>query len=183
MKIVVAITGASGVIYGVRLIEYLHAKRHEVYLILTKAGIKVLKHELNIEASDLRSKCAMMYDEDEIDAAPSSGSFYFDAMVIVPCSMKTLALIAHGLSSNLVARAADVALKERRKLILVTRETPLNKVHIMNMLKVSDMGGIVLPACPAFYHKPKSIDEIVNYVVGKILDQLKIEHNLFSRWK
>ncbi|RLF06607.1 MAG: aromatic acid decarboxylase [Thermoprotei archaeon] len=183
MKIVVAITGASGVIYGVRLVEYLHAAGHEVHLILTKAGIKVLKHELDLEAGDLEDKCTKIYNEDEIDAAPSSGSFYFDAMVIAPCSMKTLALIAHGLSSNLVARAADVALKERRKLILVTRETPLNRVHIVNMLKVSEMGGVVLPACPAFYHKPKNIDEIINYVVGKILDQLKIEHNLFSRWK
>ncbi|MHC1600769.1 MAG: UbiX family flavin prenyltransferase [Candidatus Nezhaarchaeales archaeon] len=183
MKIVIAITGASGVIYGVRLIEYLHATGHEVHLILTKAGIKVLKHELNIEVDDLKNKCTKMYSEDDIDAAPSSGSFHFDAMVIVPCSMKTLALIAHGLSNNLVARAADVTLKERRKLIVVTRETPLNRIHILNMLRVNDMGGIVLPACPAFYHKPKSLDDIINYVIGKILDQLKIEHNLFSRWK
>jgi len=182
MKIILAITGASGVIYGVRLLEVLHRLGHEVHLIITKVGELILKHELGMEAYELRGLCSKIYGEEEIDAPPSSGSALFEAMVIAPCSMKTLASIANGLSNNLVARAADVMLKERRRLIVVVRETPLNKVHILNMLKVNDMGGIVLPACPAFYHKPKSVEDLVNYVVGKILDLLGIEHDLFQRW-
>lgn len=182
MKIIVAITGASGVIYGVRLLEELNKLGHEVHLIVTKAGSLVLRRELGLEAQDLKDRCFKIYSEEEMDAPPSSGSSLFEVMAIVPCSMKTLASIANGLSNNLVTRAADVILKERRKLIMVVRETPLNRVHIINMLKVNDMGGIVLPACPAFYHKPRSIDDLVNYVVGKVLDQLGIEHKLFLRW-
>lgn len=182
MKIIVAITGASGVLYGVRLLEELHKRGHEVHAIVTKAGSLVLKHEVGIDLQGLKDFCRKVYGEDEIEAPMSSGSSRFDAMVIAPCSMKTLASIANGISNNLVARAADVILKERKKLILVVRETPLNRVHILNMLKVNDMGGIVLPACPAFYHKPTSIDDLVNYVVGKTLDQLGVEHDLFSRW-
>jgi len=182
MRVIIAITGASGAIYGVRLIEHLHSKGHEVHVILTKAGAKILKHELNMKPNDLRGFCSNLYDENDIEAPLSSGSFIFDAMIIAPCSMKTLAFIAHGLSHNLITRAADVALKERRKLIIVPRETPLNKIHLLNMLKIINLGGIILPACPAFYHKPKSLDDLVNFIVGKILDQLNIEHNLFSRW-
>jgi 4-hydroxy-3-polyprenylbenzoate decarboxylase len=182
MKIILAITGASGVIYGVSLLKALRELGHEVHLIVTKAGRLVLKHELGMELDELRSECFKIYDEEEIDAPPSSGSAQFEAMIIAPCSMKTLASIAHGFSNNLVTRAADVMLKERRKLILVIRETPLNKVHILNMLRVNDMGGIILPACPAFYHKPKKIEDLVNYVIGKVLDLLGIEHNLFQRW-
>ncbi|MCC6042062.1 MAG: UbiX family flavin prenyltransferase [Candidatus Verstraetearchaeota archaeon] len=182
MKIILAITGASGVIYGVKLLRVLHRLGHEVHLVVTKAGRLVLKHELNMEVGELRGECFNIYGEEEMDAPPSSGSARFEAMVIAPCSMKTLASIANGLSNNLVTRAADVMLKERRKLIVVVRETPLNRVHILNMLRVNDMGGIVLPACPAFYHKPKSIDDLVNYVVGKVLDLLGIEHDLFQRW-
>ena len=182
MKIILAITGASGVIYGVSLLKVLHGLGHEVHLIVTKAGRLVLKHELGMEVGELRGECSKIYDEEEIDAPPSSGSARFEAMIIAPCSMKTLASIANGLSNNLVTRAADVMLKERRKLIVVVRETPLNKAHILNMLRVSDMGGIVLPACPAFYHKPKSVEDLVNYVVGKVLDLLGIEHDLFQRW-
>jgi len=182
MKVILAMTGASGVIYGVKLLEVLHSLEHEVHLIVTRAGRLVLKHELDVDVHELKNKCSKIYDEEEIGAPPSSGSARFEAMVIAPCSMKTLASIANGLSDNLVTRAADVMLKERRRLIAVIRETPLNKAHILNMLRVSDMGGIVLPACPAFYHKPKSIEDLVNYVVGKVLDLLGIEHNLFQRW-
>lgn len=177
-----AITGASGVIYGVRLLEELKRLGHEVHLIVTRAGSLVLRHELGFEVQDLKDKCSRMYDEEDVDAPPSSGSSRFEAMVIAPCSMKTLALVANGLSINLVARAADVILKEGRKLIMVVRETPLNRVHIINMLKVNDMGGVILPACPAFYHKPRSINDLVNYIVGKVLNQLGIEHDLFPRW-
>ncbi len=182
MKIILAMTGASGVIYGVKLLEVLHRLGHEVHLIVTKAGGLVLKHELDMEVYELRGLCFKIYGEEEIDAPLSSGSARFEAMVIAPCSMKTLASIANGLSNNLVTRAADVMLKERRKLIVVIRETPLNKVHILNMLRVNDMGGVVLPACPAFYHRPKNIEDLVNYVVGKVLDLLGIEHDLFQRW-
>ncbi|MEM2214609.1 MAG: UbiX family flavin prenyltransferase [Candidatus Nezhaarchaeales archaeon] len=182
MKIIVAITGASGAIYGVRLLEELNKLGHDVHLIVTKAGSLILRHELGLEVQDLKGKCSRIYSEEEIDAPPSSGSSLFEAMVIAPCSMKTLASIANGFSNNLVTRAADVILKERKKLIMVVRETPLNRVHIINMLKASDMGAVVLPACPAFYHKPRNVEGLVNYVVGKVLDQLGIEHNLFLRW-
>jgi 4-hydroxy-3-polyprenylbenzoate decarboxylase len=182
MKVILAMTGASGVVYGVRLLEVLHSLGHEVHLIVTKAGRLVLKHEMGVEVHELKGRCFKIYDEEEIGAPPSSGSARFEAMVIAPCSMKTLASIANGLSNNLVTRAADVMLKERKRLILVVRETPLNKVHILNMLRINDMGGIVFPACPAFYHRPRSIEDLVNYVVGKILDLLGIEHDLFQRW-
>lgn len=182
MRMVLAITGASGVIYGVRLLEELHKMGNEIHLIITRNGVKVLKYELGIEEEDLRDKCFRIYKEDEMEAPPSSGSSRFEAMVIAPCSMRTLASIANGLSNNLVARAADVILKERKKLVVVIRETPLNRAHILNMLRVTEMGGVVLPACPAFYHKPRSVEDLVNYVVGKVLDQLGLEHNLFLRW-
>lgn len=184
MRLIVAITGASGVIYGVRLLEVLkELGGHEVYLIVTKSALKILHHELDMGLKELEELCDKLYSEDLLEAPVASGSFLVDAMVVIPCSMKTLAAIANCYSSNLVARAAEVTLKERRRLIVVPRETPLTAAHIRNMLRVTVMGGVVLPACPAFYHKPKSVREIVDFVVGKVLDLLNIRHNIFKRWE
>ena len=183
-RIIVAITGASGVIYGVKLLQYLKQQSDiEIHLVVTKTGLAILRHELGLNVNDLANLCHRLYREHEIDAPIASGSFIFDSMVIIPCSTKTLACIANGVSNNLVTRVAEVCLKERRKLILVIRETPLNLIHVVNMLKVTLAGAIIVPACPAFYHKPKTIDDLVNYVVGKVLDLLGIEHNLYERWE
>jgi len=178
MKVVVAITGASGVIYGVRLLEVLKEKGIESPCIISDAAKLIMKHE--IEAARRPEGC---YCEKNIEAPFSSGSSRVDAMVIVPCSMKTLAAIAAGFSSNLITRCADVVLKEKRKLIVVPRETPLNSIHLENMAKLSKIGAVILPAMPAFYHKPKRVADAVDFIVGKILDSLGIENELYKRWE
>jgi len=182
MRLVVAITGASGAIYGKRLLEVLHDKKVETHLVISKAAEKVIEHELEITKRSLEKLADHVYDVDDLTAPILSGSFKTDGMIIIPCSMKTVAGIAHGYSDNLILRAADVTLKERRKLILVPRETPLNVIHLRNMLELSKQGVAIIPAMPAFYHKPKKIDALVDYIVGKVLDCLDIEHNLFRRW-
>ncbi len=181
MKVLVAITGASGIIYGLRLIEVLAEIGVEHSIIVSKAAKKVMEYEVEdfIRYSRFLKNS---FSEDDIDAPFSSGSYKMDAMVIAPCSMKTLACIANGIADNLITRSADVFLKEKRKLILVPRETPLNAVHLENMLKLAKIGATILPAMPGFYSKPKSIDDIVNFIVGKILDSLGIENNLYRRW-
>jgi len=178
MRIAVAITGASGIVYGTRLIEVLKEKGIEHICLATDAAKKVTA--LESDGQILPSDCV---DEDKIEYSVASGSYKVDAMVIIPCSMKTLSAVANGYSSNLVTRAADVVIKEGRQLIIVPRETPLNAIHLENMLKLSRIGVTILPAMPAFYHKPKSIDDLVDFVVGKVLDSLSIEHNLFRRWE
>ena len=193
----VAITGASGSIYGVRLLQYLLKNKHKVFLIITKEGSLILKEEVGYDwsgfgkvvekkiKSDLKiEKCSLsLLSEDNLCAPISSGSVNVDAMVIIPCSMKTLSGIAHGYANNLVERSADVMIKEGRPLILVPRETPLNSIHLKNMLILSEMGIKIIPPMPAFYSHPQNIEDIVDFIVGKVLDSMQIENNLFRRWK
>ena len=179
---IVAITGASGVIYGKRLLEVLREKNIETHLIISRAGEKIIEHELGITKSELERLSNYAYEEDDLAAPLASGSFLTDGMIIIPCSTKTLAGIAHGYSENLILRAAEVSLKERRKLILVPRETPLSVVHLRNLLELSTQGVIIIPAMPAFYHKPKNISGLVDFIVGKVLDSLGIKHELFERY-
>ncbi len=180
--IVIAITGASGVIYGKRLLEVLSKADKETILLITEPAKLILKHELGITESELVKIATEHYDPDDLTATINSGSFKFESMIIVPCTMKTISAIANGYGNNAITRTADVVLKERRKLILVPRETPLRSVHLENMLKISQEGGIILPAMPGFYHKPENTDDLVDFVVGKILDVMGIENNLFHRW-
>ena len=182
MRLIVAITGASGVIYGKRFLEALKEKNVETHLIISKAGEKMLQYELGVARRDLERLASHVYDEDLLTAPIASGSFITDGMAIIPCSMKTVAGIAHGYSENLILRAADVTLKEKRKLVIVPRETPLNAIHLRNLLELAMQGVAVIPAMPAFYHKPEKIEDLVDFIVGKVLDALGIEHNLFKRW-
>ncbi len=182
MKIIVALTGASGIAYGLRLAEAL--KTEKLSIIVSENAKKVMGYEIGDAGKTLKEleKYGNLYNENEIDAPPASGSSSFDAMVVCPCSMKTLSAIANGYSYNLITRSADVMLKERRKLVLVPRETPVSAIHLENMLKLSRLGVIMLPASPGLYNKPKSIDDIVNFIVGKILDSLRVENSLYKRW-
>jgi 4-hydroxy-3-polyprenylbenzoate decarboxylase len=191
-EIIVAITGASGAQYAIKLLQELVDKGCHVHLTISDAGAQLLKHEMdiNVDLNDFspvaltcRTTAQISYYHFGDIAAPvASGTFPVDSMVIVPCSMSTLAGVASGLASNLILRAADVTLKESRKLILVPRETPLGTIALENMLRVARAGACVLPAMPAFYQGPKKIDDMVDFVVGKVLDQLDIEHDLFPRW-
>lgn len=181
MKVIVGMTGATGAIYGFRLLEKLNEHGVETATIASRYAIEILMMENGKCLEDLK-RFGEVYDNSDLMAPMASGSYRFDAMVIAPCTMKTLAEVANGIASSLISRVADVALKERRKLILVTRETPLSLIHIRNMAKATSAGAVVLPASPGFYHKPKSIIDLVDYVVGKALDQLGVDNNLFPRW-
>ena len=182
-KIVIGFSGASGIIYGIRLLEVLHSINIQTYLIISEWAKKNIVIETPKTLEYVKSLSSVNYDNSKLDASVSSGSFLHDGMVIVPCSMKSLSSIANGYDDTLISRAASVTLKESRKLILVPRETPLSRIHLENMIKVQEAGAIILPAMPGFYHNPSSIDQIVDQLVGKILDQLKIKHELFKRWK
>jgi 4-hydroxy-3-polyprenylbenzoate decarboxylase len=182
MKIVVAITGASGVIYGKRLLEVLSEKNIETHLIISEGAKEIIVSELSLKKDDIERLATHAYQINDLSSPLSSGSFITDGMVIVPCSSKTLAGIANGYSDNLILRAAEVTIKQGRKLILVPRETPVSAIQLENMLKLARLGVVILPAMPAFYHDPKSIDDLIDFIVGKILDSLNIEHNLFKRW-
>jgi 4-hydroxy-3-polyprenylbenzoate decarboxylase len=182
LRVVVGITGASGVVYGVRLAEELERSGCKLTIILTDAARRVLSHEAPKAVQRLR-RLGRVLSEDSIDADVSSGSVGVDATVICPCSMKTLSAIANGYSHNLVCRCADVALKEHRRLVLVVRETPLSAIHLENMLKLARLGVVILPASPGFYHNPRTVDDLVNHVVGKVLDSLGVKSDLFKRWK
>ncbi len=183
MKILLGITGASGSIYGIRLLEELVKKGNEVHLIVSEDAKKIITHETNYTFDKIKKKASFYYKNSDMFAAPSSGSFKLDAMVITPCSMKTLSAIANGYCDTLISRAATCFLKEERKLILVIRETPLDLPSIKNILSAKQAGATILPAMPGFYHKPKKIEEMIDFIVSKILDQLKIDNFLFKRWK
>jgi 4-hydroxy-3-polyprenylbenzoate decarboxylase len=181
MRIVVAITGASGSAYAVRLIEEL-AERAEVLLVASEPAKQILPTELDITYGELEELAAETIDNDDMAASICSGSAGFDSMVVVPCSMNTLGKLAGGIADNVVARAGSVALKEGKKLVLVPRETPLNTIQIENMLKMSKAGAVVLPPMPGFYGRPETAMDLVDFVVGRILDQLGIENELAPRW-
>jgi 4-hydroxy-3-polyprenylbenzoate decarboxylase len=183
-RIVIGISGSSGPIYGIRLLEALRATEDtEIHLVLTEAAHQTIRLETEWSPEQVLELSHVRYDNRDLAAGISSGSFPTDGMIIAPCSMHTLAEVAHSLTSNLLTRAADVHLKERRRLILMVRETPLHAGHLRNMVLATEAGAIILPPIPAFYHSPKSIDDIVNQSVGKALDLLSIPHQLFKRWK
>lgn len=182
LRLIVAITGASGVIYGIRTLEALQGLKVETHLVLSEWGAKNIGIETDKTVDYVKSLASKYHDDANMAAPISSGSFKTDGMAIVPCSMKTLASIANAFDDSLISRAAGVCMKEQRKLVVVPRETPLTKIHLDNMAKIADAGAVVLPAMPGFYHRPKSMDEMINHVVGKVLDQFGIEHDLFRRW-
>ena len=182
MRLIVAITGGSGVIYGIKMLEVLRSLKMETHLVISEWGQKNIKIETDKTVDYIKFLATKWYDNDNMAAAISSGSFRTDGMAIVPCSMKTLSSIANGYDDNLISRAAGVCIKESRKLVIVPRETPLSKIHLENMIKLAEVGVIVLPAMPGFYHRPKTMDDLLAHVVGKILDQFGIEHNIFKRW-
>lgn len=182
-RIILAVTGASGTIYAVKLAEALGAMTDvELHVIISKAATSVMNLETDFTSDDLTRTADFIYPEDNISAPPASGSWEHNGMIICPCSMATLAAVANGFGNNLIHRSADVALKEKRKLIMVPRETPLSLIHLNNMLTVTNAGGTILPAAPGFYHKPKTIDDLASHLCGRILEQLKMPHNLYKRW-
>ena len=184
-RIIVAITGATGTLYGIRLLEVLKANANvETHLILSAAGALTARTEASMDKQAIQALADVVHHPKDIGATLSSGSFITHAMVVAPCSMKTLAAIATGLSDSLVARAADVILKERRRLVLLTRETPLNLAHLRNMTSVTEMGGIIAPPVPSYYTRPETIDDIINQTVARTLDLLNISSNdLIKRWE
>ncbi len=182
-RLIVGISGASGVIYGVRLLEALQTMPVETHLVMTRTAEVTLAHETDLKVAAVRKLADVAYKIDDLAAAISSGSFRTMGMVVVPCSMRSLGEIAHGLSSNLLTRAADVILKERKRLVLVARETPLTAIHLRNMLTLSEMGAIVAPPVPAFYNRPRSLDDVVNHTVGRVLDLFGLDTGKVKRWR
>ena len=182
MRIVVGLTGASGIVYGIRLLEVLKEKSVETHLVMTTAARKTIELETDYEPSYVESLASRKYSYMDISAPIASGTFKTDGMVVVPCSMKTLVGIAYGYEENLVIRSALVTLKEGRKVVLVPRETPLTIPYLRAMLAAAEAGATILPAMPAFYVRPRTIDDLVNFMVGRILDILGIEHELYQRW-
>lgn len=182
-RLVIAITGATGAVYGVRLLQHLQAMPGvETHVIVSDAAVLTLQQETGMTRRAVEALADVVHKSRDVGASIASGSFQSDGMVIAPCSMKTLAAVAHGLSDNLIARAADVVLKERRRLVLMVRETPFNLAHLRNMTAVTEMGGIIFPPLPSFYHKPTSIDEMVDHTVARVIDLFGIAHALAPRW-
>ncbi len=182
-RLIVGITGASGALYGVRLLERARALQLETHLVATSAGILNVHHELGLDRAGLEALATQAHAPGDVGACIASGSFATDAMVIAPCSMKTLAAVAHGFGDNLLTRAADVTLKERRRLVLMVRETPFNLAHLRNMTSVTEMGGIIFPPLPAFYHRPQTIDELVNDTVERVLALVQIDQAQPQAWQ
>jgi 4-hydroxy-3-polyprenylbenzoate decarboxylase len=183
MRIVVGITGSTGAIYGVRLLEVLHNSPDiETHLVVSQPARQTIEYETGWRSQAVLDLANVVYDYSDIGAAISSGSFPTDGMIVAPCSIKTLSSIASSYNDNLLSRAADVTLKERRKLVLIVRETPLHRGHLRLMLEVTENGGVILPPMPSFYHRPKTVDDIVNHTVQRALDQFGIEKGLFQRW-
>jgi 4-hydroxy-3-polyprenylbenzoate decarboxylase len=183
-RLVIAMTGASGAVYGVRLLEQLRKSGGvETHLMISDAAALNLHHELDIKRKDVEALADVVHSVRDIGACVASGSFHTDGMVIAPCSMKTLASVAHGMCDNLITRAADVMLKERRRLILMVRETPFNLAHLRNMTAVTEMGGIIFPPLPALYQRPQTVSEMVDHTVGRVLDLFSIEQTIAPEWK
>lgn len=183
MEIVVAISGASGVQYGIRLLQVLQEKGCITHLVITETAAKIIEIETDFLLKDVQDLADHFYKPRDFTAPFASGSHLFDGMVIIPCSMGTISAVACGSSDTLITRAADVCLKEKRRLIIVPRETPLSLVQLRNMVAAAEAGAVILPACPAFYSKPKSLDDLVDVLVGRVLDLLGVENDLYRRWK
>lgn len=182
MRIVVGISGASGAVYGVRTLQALQRIGVETHLVLSETAAQTIEYETPFHVDEVTALASCTYAVEDLAAAISSGSFPTDGMIVAPCSIKTLSGIANSYNENLLTRAADVTLKERRKLVLVVRETPLHLGHLRLMTAVAELGAVVLPPMPAFYHKPQTVDDVINQTVGKILDQFGLEAGLFRRW-
>lgn len=182
MKLIIAISGASGVIYGIKFLKECKSKNIEIHLIISENAKDLILYETYYKIEQLKKLSDYYYENSNLNAKISSGSVKFDAMVIIPCSLSTLSKIAVGISDNLITRTASVCLKERRKLIIVPRETPISTIHLENMAKLSKE-VVILPAMPGFYSKPKSVDDLIDFIVGKVFDVLGIENKLYRRWK
>ncbi len=183
MRVVVGMSGATGSIYGIRLLEELKKQGVETHLVVSSWAEETIITETDYALDDVLGLADVVYQRNDLGATVSSGSFKHDGMVVVPCSMKTVAAISSGYSDNLLSRAADVTIKEKRKLILVTRESPLSAIHLRNMLSLAEQGVVIMPPMPAFYARPQSIEELVNQTVGRILDQFGLDNNLVKRWE
>ncbi len=183
MRLVVALTGASGQIYGIRMLEVLSETDVEVHLVISPAAEKNIEIETDYSVEDVKMLADYVYDYADVGAAIASGSFKHDGMAIVPCSIKTASSIAYSIASNLIVRAADVTLKEKRRLVLAVRETPLHLGHLSTLMRLAEIGAVIFPPVPAFYSRPKSVDDIVNHTVGRILDFFDVEHSLYTPWE
>jgi 4-hydroxy-3-polyprenylbenzoate decarboxylase len=183
-RLVVAITGASGAMYGIRLLQWLRESAQvETHLMISDAGVLSMHYELDMKRKDVEALADVVHSVRDVGACVASGSFQSEGMIIAPCSMKTLGSVAHGLSDNLISRAADVMLKERRRLVLMVRETPFNLAHLRNMTSVTEMGGIIYPPLPALYQKPQSIEDMVDHTTGRVLDLFGIQQTLAPQWQ
>lgn len=181
-RLIVGITGATGAIFGLRVLEALKAAGVETHLVLSKWGLQTVEHETGLDMADLQARATVVHGTGNMAATISSGSFRTEGMIIAPCSMRTVAAIAHGNGENLVHRAADVILKEHRRLVLLPRETPLSEIHLENLLKLARMGVRILPPMPAFYNKPASLDDVIDHIVARTLDQFDIDASFARRW-
>ncbi|MFL9926623.1 UbiX family flavin prenyltransferase [Herbaspirillum lusitanum] len=183
-RLIIAITGATGAVYGVRLLQLLvDHPSIETHLLISDAGVLNLHQEMDLGRKEVEALAAVVHNVRDVGASIASGSFASAGMIVAPCSMKTLASIAHGLSDNLITRAADVVLKERRRLVLMVRETPFNLAHLRNMTSVTEMGGIIFPPLPGFYQRPQSIEQMVDHTLGRVLDLFSIQHELTPEWR